>query len=255
MKISIVTPTYNSAKYIKDTLESIHSQSYKNFEHIVMDGLSIDNTIGISKSFPQVKVVSENDKGQSDALNKGFDLSSGDILAWQNADDLYLPGAFQTVVDFFKQHPYVDVVYGYYQLIDSESKWLCDVFPIKWDEWKFAHGRFVPLQPTVFWRRKVYEAVGILNQNLHYCMDVDFFSRIVNKGFKFALIPEMLGQFRVHTQSKTQNSLNEKKVHIEYKNVLASNFKYTLVDYLFFEVLQYRAKIAKSIKVKFLRKV
>src|SRR4051812_24806692 len=97
LKISIVTPTYNSALYIRETMESIHSQSYKNFEHIVMDGLSKDNTVAIVEEYPNAKVISEKDSGQSDALNKGFKLVTGDILAWQNADDLYCPNAFQTV--------------------------------------------------------------------------------------------------------------------------------------------------------------
>lgn len=254
MKISIITPTYNSEKYIRNTIDSIHQQSYENFEHIVFDGLSSDNTVDIIREYKNILLVSERDKGQSDALNKGFKIAQGDILAWQNADDTYLPNAFKTVVKFFQENSAVDVVYGYYQLIDSESKWICNVYPMQWSTWMFAHGRFCPLQPTVFWRRRVFEIVGELNEQLHYCMDVDYFARIVNKGFTFARIPELIGQFRIHNQSKTQNSTNEKKVSREYKNVLASHFEYSAMDKLLFDLFQLRAKIAKSVKTKFLNK-
>jgi glycosyltransferase involved in cell wall biosynthesis len=254
MKISIVTPTYNSANYVRDTLESIHSQSYKNFEHIVADGLSKDNTTEIVKSYTAIRLVSEKDRGQSDALNKGFRMATGDILAWQNADDLYCEGAFQKVIDFFQANPTVDIVYGHYQLIDSDGKLICNVYPIEWNQWMFAHGRFVPLQPTVFWRRRVADAIGPLNEDLHYCMDVDFFSKAAVKGFKFARIPQILGQFRVHQQSKTQNSVNDRKVKSEHRQVLADNFGYNAFDHLIFSILHARAKVGKFVKGIILKK-
>jgi len=250
MKISIVTPTYNSERYVQQTLDSIHNQSYKNIEHIVVDGLSTDKTLDIVKSYPLIKWISEKDNGQSDAINKGFGMATGDILAWQNADDIYCENALQIVVDFFIKHPEVDVVYGYYQLIDSESNWICDVYPIAWSKWLFAHGRFVPLQPTVFWRREVSDKVGVLDEKLHYCMDVDFFARAVKHGFCFARIPAMLGAFRVHTESKTQNKSNEKKVNSEFKSVLSMHFDYTWFDFFLFNFFKWRAVLGKYIKVK-----
>lgn len=255
MKISIVTPTFNSESYIRDTMLSVSSQSYKNFEHIVVDGLSQDRTAAIVKEFHHATFISEKDKGQSDAINKGLKMATGDILAWQNADDLYFDNAFQSVVDFFQKNPETDIVYGYYQLIDSNGQWICDVYPRQWSLWMFAHGRFCPMQPTVFWRRRVSDVTGHLDESLHYCMDVDFFSRIAKHGFKFARIPTMLGKFRVHPESKTHNSVNENKVAIEYKNVLSRNFDYTYLDSLFFRFFQQRARIAKSVKQQFLKKM
>jgi glycosyltransferase involved in cell wall biosynthesis len=250
MKISIVTPTYNSEKYVRQTLDSIHNQSYKNIEHIVVDGLSTDRTLEIVKSYPQIEWISEKDNGQSEAINKGLRRATGDILAWQNADDIYCEDAIQTVVDFFTKRPEVDVVYGYYQLMDSESNWINDVYPIEWSRWRFAHGRFVPLQPTVFWRKEVTERVGLLDEKLHYCMDVDFFAKAVKHGFCFARIPSILGAFRVHDQSKTQNKLNEKKVSAEYKSVLVSHFNYRWFDFILFDFFKWRAKLGKYIKIK-----
>jgi glycosyltransferase involved in cell wall biosynthesis len=254
MKISIITPAFNSGRYILETMKSIHSQSYKNFEHIIVDGLSKDNTLEIVKKFENTFVISEKDNGQSDAINKGFRKCGGDIIAWQNADDNYLPGAFESVVKFFNDNPNVDLVYGYYQLIDSSSNWICDVYPMKWNDWMFKHGRFVPLQPTVFWRRSVLESIGLLDESLHYCMDVDYFARALNKGFNFAGIPLVLGQFRVHDESKTQNKHNKKVVKQEYKSVLARHFNYGVLDSLVFDFFQLRAQVTKKIKLSVLKK-
>lgn len=255
MKISIVTPSFNSAEYIRDTILSVKHQTYGNFEHIVIDGASEDGTLSILEEFPHLVVISEKDKGQSEALNKGFKIASGDILAWQNADDVYLSETFEIVARFFMEHPNVDIVYGYYQLIDGSGNWLCDVFPRKWSKWFFVHGRFCPVQPTVFWRRTVAKSVGELNEHLHYCMDVDFYSRAIKKNFEFQRIPKLLGKFRVHQQSKTQDKKNETKVYQEYKKVLSFHFNYNFWSIALFELFQQRAKLAKYLKLNWLKKI
>src|ERR1700755_1492305 len=94
MKISIITPSYNQGRFIEDAILSVLSQGYPDFEHIVIDNCSTDNTLDVLKKYPHVKWVSEPDRGQSNALNKGFGLSTGDVLGWLNCDDFYLPGAF-----------------------------------------------------------------------------------------------------------------------------------------------------------------
>lgn len=254
MMISIITPTYNSAHHLRETMKSIHDQSYKYFEHIVIDGHSKDDTCSIVAEFENVLLVSEADSGQSEAINKGFRLAKGDIIAWQNADDTYLPGAFESVVRFFKDNQNADLVYGYYKLMNSSSDWICDVYPMNWNDWMFKHGRFVPLQPTVFWRRRVFESIGLLDESLHYCMDVDYFARALKKNFHFARIPLFLGQFRVHEESKTQNQHNEKVVRREYKSVLARHFDYGIADNLVFDFFQLRAQVAKNLKLNILKK-
>jgi glycosyltransferase involved in cell wall biosynthesis len=255
MKISIITPTYNSDKYIKETMDSIHDQSYRDFEHIVVDGLSNDRTLDIVKTYSQVFLISEKDKGQSDALNKGFSLAKGDILAWQNSDDLYFKDTFKSVVECFQANPDIDVVYGFYQLIGSKGEWICDVYPIKWNATLFSRGRFCPPQPTVFWRKSVWQKCGPLNEALHYCMDVDFYSRSINSNFKFRRVDKMLGKFRIHESSKTQNKNNQRDVKREYMNVLKKNFRFNLIDVVIFEFFQFRSKITKSIKLNFLKRI
>lgn len=249
MKFSIVTPSYNSALFLNATIQSIKEQTYQDFEHIVIDGGSTDGTIELLHQYPHLKWVSEPDNGQSDAINKGFRLATGDILAWQNADDLYFPNTFQVVADFFKQNADVDLIYGNYQLIDVDGNVVTSVYPINWNQWLFAHGRFVPLQPTVFWRRRVYEAVGDLDETLHYCMDVDFFAR-ASRQFKFAKIDATLGQFRIHNASKTQNSANARKVYCEHKQVLRKNYKYDFFDAIIFDLFYYRSFLTRTIHKK-----
>jgi glycosyltransferase involved in cell wall biosynthesis len=252
--ISIVTPTFNSSKYLQQTIDSIQRQRLQSFEHIVIDGMSTDGTVEILKKHSHIKWISEKDTGQSEALNKGFRMATGEILAWQNADDLYTDHAFEVVAEYFRKNPSIGLVYGDYQLVDEKGGWICDVHPPKWNRWLFEHGRFVPLQPTVFWRRSVYEKVGELDPSLHYCMDVDFFSR-ASRHFEFSYIPELLGQFRIHDQSKTQNYSNYRKVLAEYRHVLSRNFKYSAFDTILFFMFQKRKRLASFIKRRFLQKI
>lgn len=247
MRISIITPTYNCAKYIDQTIQSIRCQSYEDYEHIVVDGMSTDSTLKIVQKYQHIKLISEKDKGQSDALNKGFKIATGDIFAWQNADDVYSDEAFKIIIDFFLKNPKIDLVYGNYQLINEDGAFICDVHPPKWNKWLFIHGRFAPLQPTVFWRKNVYERIGDLDLSLHYCMDVDFFSR-ASKLFQFAYIPKFLGKFRVHKESKTQNKFNYNIVRKEYKSVLSRNFAYDRIDSIIFEIFQERKRLASFVK-------
>lgn len=253
MKFSIIVPVYNGEKYIQETLDSIFTQSYENYEVILMDAVSSDSTLEIAAKYDMLKIISEKDNGQSDAINKGFKIATGDILAWQNADDTYLPNCFEEVADYFQKNPEVSLVYGYYELIDENSKWICDVKPIGWNEWLFKHGRFCPVQPTVFWRRNVYETVGELDTSLNYCMDVDLYARI-SKRFKVQLLPKVLGKFRVHQESKTQNSYNKSVVRGEYLKVLSRNFHFNITDRMLFNLFQKRADVASVIKRKWLKK-
>ncbi len=126
MKISIVTPSYNQGQYIEDAIKSVLAQNYENFEHIIVDACSSDNTLTVLKKYPHLKWVSEPDEGQSDALNKGFEKASGDIIGWLNADDYFLPNAFLTFVKVSTVKSNIDFFYSNYLWVDKNKKTLTE---------------------------------------------------------------------------------------------------------------------------------
>jgi glycosyltransferase involved in cell wall biosynthesis len=247
MKIGIITPVFNGEKFIGETIESILNQDYKNFEYLIWDSESTDKTLDVVKKYP-VKFISKNDAGQADAINKAFEQINADILAWQNSDDIYYENAFSIIAKFFKQNANMDFVYGDYQIINEKGHWICDVYQRNWNEWLFKHGRFCPVQPSVFWRAKAWHAAGPLNPDLNYCMDVDFYARAINKGFKFTHLPAMLGRFRSHDSSKTQDKRNYKSHIAEYKKVLASNFNYKFIDFMLLNLFIVRSRVTSFLK-------
>ncbi len=216
LKISIVTPSWNQASYLKEAIESVSGQSYSDFEHLVFDNCSNDGTADVLKKYPYLCTVIEPDKGQSDALNKGFKAASGDIIGWLNADDKYLPGCFQTVIEFFKAHPECDIVYGNYRLIDGSGAVLANRKELPFDLFmlKYLHILCIP-STTVFFRRRVFEEGNFLDAAYHYSMDYEFFLRLALKGYKFCYINAYLADFRTYADSKSQRQTLKQKQELE----------------------------------------
>ena len=206
-KISIITPSYNQGQFLEETIRSVLDQGYPNLEYIVMDGGSTDNSVKIIKKYQNRLTywVSEPDKGQSDAINKGFRMATGDIVTWLNSDDYYLPGTLQTVATFFMEHPDVECVYGDQHIVDKNSNLLYvgKAIPYNYRTMLFGGAR-VP-QPSSFYRRSVVDRVGYLDTTLHYNMDVEYFIRFGKYGIHFAHIPHPLTCFRAHIDSKAQD--------------------------------------------------
>lgn len=123
-KISIVTPSFNYGKFIEDAILSVYYQDYPNYEHIIVDGGSTDNTLETLRRYPHLRWVSEPDQGQADALNKGFRMASGELIAWLNADDYFLPGAFSTIANYAKQYLEHGVFFGSFYFVDKNGKYL-----------------------------------------------------------------------------------------------------------------------------------
>jgi len=216
IKISIVTPSYNQGVFIEEAINSVQSQQGVDFEHIIMDNCSTDETGPILKKMRHLKVVGEPDQGQSDALNKGFKMATGDIVGWLNADDRYLPGCFKAVADFFMAHPSCDIVYGHYRLIDEGGKVLSYRKELGFDLFmlKYLHVLYIPSTAT-FFRRRVFEDGNFLDTLYHYAMDYEFFLRLALKGYKFCHIPVFLADFRLHPESKSQKQLLKQKQELE----------------------------------------
>ncbi|MEW6120739.1 MAG: glycosyltransferase family 2 protein [Pseudomonadota bacterium] len=210
-KISIVTPSYGQGSFIEHTLRSVLDQGYPNLEYFVQDGGSRDGTVEVLRRYEQELSgwTSEPDTGQSQAINRGFARTSGDIMAWLNSDDLLLPGTLDRVVEFFRRHPEVDVVYGNRLLIDEHGmeigRWILPGH----DDKVLAWVDYVP-QETLFWRRSMWACVGgMVDESFRFAMDWDLLVRFREAGARFAHIPTFLGAFRVHERQKTSSVINE----------------------------------------------
>ncbi len=203
--VSIVTPSYNMGRFVEETMRSVLSQDYPRIEYIVMDAQSQDETVSILQRYSdRLSYESRPDRGAADAIRKGFERARGDIVAYLNADDLYLPGAVSTAVEAFERAPEVDVFYGDAQWID-EAGALIRPYPVRsFDARELARECFI-CQPAVFMRRSAYEAVGGIDPELQYTYDYDLWLRLARRH-RFEYLPEILAQSRMHRANKTIGS-------------------------------------------------
>ncbi len=202
--VSIITPSYNQAAYIEQTILSIREQDYPNIEHIVIDGGSTDGTQDILRRYEdRLTWVSEKDNGQTDAINKGFRKSTGEIMAWLNSDDVYMPGAVRTVVEHFQQHPEDSFVYGDVLAVDEhETPFGLRSHIRQGDHNELVKGVNFIVQPATFWRRRVWETMGELDQTLHYMMDYEYWMR-VSADYPIRYLPVTLAKERMYPAAKT----------------------------------------------------
>lgn len=215
LRISIVTASFNQAPFIAEAIESVFQQKWDSLEYLIMDNCSTDGTLDILKNYPYLKVLREPDKGQSDALNKGFRMASGDIIGWLNADDRYLPGCFKHVAQFFSEHPATDVLYGDYRLVDVNGNVLqirkeppFDLFTLKY------HHVLSISSTTCFFRRRIFDEGNFLNISYHYAMDHEFFLRLALKGYRFVHTPFLMADFRWHIDAKSsRQTVLQKQEH------------------------------------------
>lgn len=204
LKLSIVTPSYNTGAYLAPAIESVLDQDWPNSEYWVMDGGSTDNSVEIlQRAGPRVKWVSEKDKGQSDAINKGFARATGDVFSWLNSDDTYTPGAFRAAMDFFAANPDVDMVYGDANYIDVRGNLISRCVHIEpYSKRRLFHYSDFIVQPATFFRRRAFEAVGGVDVSIHWAMDYDLWLKMAGK-FKIAYLPRVLANFRWLADNKT----------------------------------------------------
>lgn len=219
-KITVVTVTRNQAHYFPATLDSVLDQGYPNLEYVVLDGASTDESPQILARYASrlAYAVSEPDKGQSDALNKGFSRSSGEIMTWLNSDDRHQPDTLRRVALAFDAHPEADMIAGGCGLVEGEASIPSHIHHSKFPQGEVAalraeelldlenewmRGKFF-YQPEVFWRRSLWEkAGGQVRTDLHYSMDYELWVRFAKAGAKIVRIPESLVLFRIHEAQKT----------------------------------------------------
>ena len=215
--VSIVTPSFNQGQFLEETIQSVLSQDYDGLEYFVIDGGSTDNSVDIIKKHEDRLTywVSEPDRGQSHAINKGFGRASGEILAWLCSDDTYYPGTLNTVGRFFRQHPEVDVIYGDATAIDENSHVFAATRSLGFSLLGLlSRGTTIP-QPASFFRRSILDQVGSIDEAIDYCMDYEFYVRVAIAGFKFERIPQTLATYRYHAASKTVSGKSENNRHNE----------------------------------------
>jgi glycosyltransferase involved in cell wall biosynthesis len=220
--VSIVTPSYNQGEFIEETILSVIGQRYANMEYLVMDGGSTDQTVSILQKYDdRIEWISETDKGQGDAVNKGFRQAKGEILGWLNSDDTYLPDTVIKVVRYFQENPEAVMVYGnaYYTNKDGiiESPYLSEDFNLE----RLAE-KCIICQPSVFIRRKVFAEIGELDIDLRTCMDYEYWIRIGKRYPKqIGFLGDFLATSRMYEENKTF-SMREKV----YEEIIKTVRKY-----------------------------
>ncbi len=210
--VSIVTPSFNQAQFLERTLKSVLEQEYPQIEYIVQDGASHDGTPRLLERYrPRLAYMEScQDNGQADAINRGFHHSSGEIMAYLNSDDLFLPGTVAYVMKFFLDHSDVDVVYGHRIIVNDNDleigRWVLPQHDDNMLQW----ADYVP-QETLFWRRRIWEkAGGYLDESFHFALDWDLLLRFRDAGATFSRLPRFLAVFRVHELQKTSHALENR---------------------------------------------
>lgn len=201
MKVSILMPSYNQGRYIEAAIRSVLDQNYPDKELIVCDGGSEDETVEVLKRYDgRLKYwVSEKDRGQAHALNKAIEHADGEIFGWLNSDDLFLPGAIRAAVAALEAHPEAPYVHGDRTLIDGEGQvvgW--SAYP-PFDPSRYGYN---VASETAYWRRSAMDQVGTFDEEAHFGMDLEFFSRLLRAGKPFKM-KRLLGAFRDHEESKS----------------------------------------------------
>jgi glycosyltransferase involved in cell wall biosynthesis len=202
--ISIVTPSFNQASHLEAALRSVLEQAYPNIEYIVIDGGSTDGSLDILRRYADRLAYwsSEPDSGQTDAVNKGFARAHGEILAWLNSDDVYLPGAIAEAVDYLTTHPEVGMVYGQADYIGGDGR-IIGRFPSALTDYRRLRQGYVHIpQQAAFFRARLWKMVGPLDPTFFFAMDYDLWVRIASVS-RLAHMPRRWAGFRLHGQTKT----------------------------------------------------
>ena len=203
--VSIVTPSFNQASYLEETICSVLEQDYPNIEYMIVDGGSTDGSAEIIEKYADKLAwwVSEADKGQTDAINKGFGRAKGRILAWINSDDTYEPGAVSAAVKYLQEHPEVGMVYADCNFIDEDGHVIGKFGAAQTDYRHLRQGYVHIPQQTMFFRAELWHALGPLDPSFYFAMDYDLWVRIASRA-KIKYLPgQVWANFRIHTSGKT----------------------------------------------------
>lgn len=207
-RVSIITPSYNQAQFLEETIRSVLLQGYPNLEYIIIDGGSTDGSVEIIRKYePWLSYwESKKDRGQAEAINKGFRRAAGEVVAWLNSDDHYLPDVFGTVIENLSANK-ADILFGQCRIVDPQGN-ILNIYRTQNEVdlrnlvffWRYPFG--CPPQPATFFRRSIIEKIGLLNENFHFALDYEYWLRASVK-FKFQSVDLLAADYIVHPSSKT----------------------------------------------------
>ncbi len=212
--ISVITPSFNQGAFLRGNILSVINQRYPFVEHVIIDGGSTDSTMSVLEEFGDriAYWVSEPDRGQSDALNKGLARARGEIVGWQNSDDFYLPGALQLAGKIMRDNPHIDVLYGDYLYVDGENRVVgSKKYPPRFTIKEYLYVGANISNQSVFFRKSAIERAGGFDVDLHLAMDFDLFLRLASFAH-FKHVRAYLGAYRVHGEQKGQTLTGENVV-------------------------------------------
>ena len=198
--VSIVTPSFQQAAYLSENLRSVGAQSYWPIEHVIRDGGSTDGTVEILRSAPGARWVSETDRGQTDALNKGLAESRGEIIGWLNSDDYLYPGAVEVAVRVLEETG-ADAVYGRCLLVDGGGAKI-GFYRTEPFSYQRLLIRNIIAQPALFFRRRLYDEFGPFDESLMFALDYEYWLRCGRRS-SFIYVPELFAAYRIHPDAKT----------------------------------------------------
>jgi len=213
-RITVITPSFNQAVYLEQTILSVLGQGYPNLEYIIIDGGSTDGSADIIRKFEDRLAywVSEKDRGQTHAINKGLRRATGDIIAYLNSDDYYLEGSLALVAEHFIRHPDVDLVHGRCQIVDERGvkievrsgsitryHEILDLWDVWWDQRNFV-------QPEVFWNKRIADKIGSFREDLFWVMDYEYWLRMLRTRCSVGFIDAEIAAFRLQPEQKSRQS-------------------------------------------------
>ncbi len=203
-RITIITPSFNQVEYLERTILSVLEQSYPNLEYIIIDGGSTDGSVDVIQRYSEQLAywVSEPDNGQTDAINKGLRVATGEWVAWQNSDDIYFPGALFSLASAVKKHSKAELIIGNMILIDEHDNLLRDMHYVKPTYKSLLAEGMVLTNQAAFWRRALHDEIGMLNEELHYKFDYEWFLRLT-KHCNCIHVNRFWGALRLHDETKT----------------------------------------------------
>lgn len=223
LTVSVITPSFNQAAYLERAIRSVLCQEVPGLEHLVFDGGSTDATQSVLEQHAaDLRWVSEPDRGQAHAVNKGLRAARGEVIGWLNADDLYEPGAVRAVCELLEARPEVDVVYGQARYVDEAGRRVEPYRTEPWDLRRLQEFCFI-CQPAAFFRRRVLARYGFLDERLSYCLDYEYWLRLGMGGAQFAYLERLLAGSRLHPEAKTVRS--RLRTYVEANDMLRAKLR------------------------------